>query len=121
SNACTLGAISTAEAPPGSSRASPTRAGRRRAGWSGSGSGPTSSGRSGSEAEQGGADPTGGAPGSAGGQELALGRRRLNRLLQLLEGAHLDLAHALAADPVFLRQILERRRILLEAALGEDV
>src|SRR5690349_3903564 len=36
------------------------------------------------------------------------GREGLHRALQLLEGAHLDLAHAFAADAVFLREILER-------------
>jgi len=41
--------------------------------------------------------------------------------LQLLEGAHLDLADTLARDAVFLRQVLERRRLLLEAPLDQDV
>src|SRR5215208_7932712 len=53
--------------------------------------------------------------------QAALDCRRLDRLLQLLEGAHLNLAHPLARDAVLLRQILERRRVLLEAALGQDV
>src|SRR5690606_30302575 len=45
----------------------------------------------------------------------------LDRLLQLLERAHLDLAHALAADAELLREVLERERLLAQAALGEDV
>jgi hypothetical protein len=41
-----------------------------------------------------------------------LERRRLDRLLQLFKGAHLDLPDTLARDAVFLRQILERGRLL---------
>src|SRR4029077_15609160 len=51
----------------------------------------------------------------------AFDRRGLDRLLQLLEGAHLDLAHPLARDAVLLRQILERRRVVAQAALAEDM
>ena len=53
--------------------------------------------------------------------QAAFDRGGLDRLLQLLEGAHLDLADPLARDAVLLRQILERRRVLLEAPLGQDV
>src|SRR5580692_2353663 len=49
------------------------------------------------------------------------GDLRLHRLLQLLERPHLDLPHPLTRDIVFLRQILERRRIVLQPALFEDV
>ena len=41
--------------------------------------------------------------------------------LQLLEGADLDLAHPLARDAVLLRQVLERRRLVLQPALDQDV
>src|SRR5690348_16430498 len=44
----------------------------------------------------------------------------LHRFLHLLEGADLDLADALAADVVFLRQFLERRRIVAQPASLED-
>src|ERR1039457_2095550 len=44
----------------------------------------------------------------------------LHRLLHLLEGAHLDLAHALARDAEFGCQILERDRIVRETARLED-
>src|SRR5579863_3634593 len=44
-------------------------------------------------------------------------RRGLDRLLQLLKGAHLDLPHALARDAVLLRQVFEGRRIVAQAAL----
>jgi anti-sigma-K factor RskA len=44
----------------------------------------------------------------------------LHRLLHLLEGAHLDLAHALARDAEFGRQFLERDRIVREPARLED-
>src|SRR5476651_2253441 len=44
----------------------------------------------------------------------------LHRLLHLLEGAHLDLAHALARDAEFGCQILERDRIVRQAARLED-
>ena len=36
----------------------------------------------------------------------------LHRLLHLLEGAHLDLAHALARDAELLGKVLERDRVL---------
>ena len=44
-----------------------------------------------------------------------------HRVLQLLEGARLDLAHALARDAVDLAQVLERLGLLVEPALGQDV
>src|ERR1035437_9906010 len=44
----------------------------------------------------------------------------LHRLLHLLEGAHFDLAHALARDAEFGCQILERDRIVRQAAPRED-
>src|SRR5579872_5679956 len=53
--------------------------------------------------------------------EPLLVRGALDRLLQLLEGAHLNLPHALAADIVLLAQILERGRLLAQPALAEDV
>ena len=53
--------------------------------------------------------------------EAALDGGRLHRLLQFLEGAHLDLPHPLARDAVLLRQILERRRVFLQSPLGQDV
>jgi hypothetical protein len=50
---------------------------------------------------------------------------RVHRLLQLLERPHLDLADALAADAVlrmrstvFGREVFQRRRFILQAALG---
>src|SRR5579872_2365170 len=55
------------------------------------------------------------------GDQPALDRGGLDRLLQFLEGAHLDLTHPLARDAVMLRQILERRRVLLEAPLAKDM
>jgi len=42
----------------------------------------------------------------------ALNHLRLHGLLELLEGAHLDLAHPLAGDAVLLRQLLERGRVV---------
>src|SRR6266852_4181048 len=53
--------------------------------------------------------------------EPAFDGRGLDRLLQLLEGAHLDLTHPLARNTVLLRQIFERRRVFLEPPLGQDV
>ena len=44
----------------------------------------------------------------------------LHRLLHLLEGAHLDLAHALARDAEFGGEVLERDRVVGEAARLED-
>src|SRR2546428_13489447 len=44
----------------------------------------------------------------------------LHRLLHLLEGAHLDLAHALARDAEFVGEILERDRVVGEAPRLED-
>src|SRR5262249_55633327 len=46
--------------------------------------------------------------------------RDMHRPLHLLEGAHLDLAHALARDAELHRQILERDRIVGELARLED-
>src|ERR1700730_8019664 len=46
--------------------------------------------------------------------------RNLHSPLHLLEGAHLDLAHALARDAELHRQILERHRIIGELACFED-
>src|SRR5579883_723632 len=54
------------------------------------------------------------------GPDLLLDGEVLHRLLQLLEGAHLDLPHALARDPVFLGEVLEGGRVLLETPLDED-
>src|SRR6516225_395023 len=44
----------------------------------------------------------------------------LHRLLHLLEGAHLDLAHALARDAELVGELLERDRLVNEAARLED-
>src|SRR5258708_18036711 len=44
----------------------------------------------------------------------------LHRVLHLLEGAHLDLAHALPAEAEFLRQLRERDLFLGEPARLED-
>ena len=44
----------------------------------------------------------------------------LERLLHLLEGAYLDLAHALARDAELRRQIRKRDRIIRQAARLED-
>src|SRR5260370_27733798 len=44
----------------------------------------------------------------------------LHRLLHLLEGAHLDLADALAGDAELLRQLLERDRIVGQPPRLED-
>src|SRR2546428_10073794 len=46
--------------------------------------------------------------------------RDLHSPLHLLEGTHLDLAHALARDAELHRQILERHRIIGELARLED-
>src|ERR1700720_2939828 len=46
--------------------------------------------------------------------------RDLHSPLRLLEGAHLDLTHALARDAELHRQILERHRIIGELARLED-
>src|SRR3984893_17777323 len=43
-----------------------------------------------------------------------------HRPLHLLESAHLDLAHALARDAEFGRQVLERELIIRQAARLED-
>src|SRR6266702_4048948 len=44
----------------------------------------------------------------------------LHRALHLLEGAHLDLAHALARDAEFLGELLERDRVVREPAGFEN-
>src|SRR5256885_1260326 len=44
----------------------------------------------------------------------------LHRLLHLLEGAHLDLAHALAGHAELLGQLLERDRIVGQPTRLED-
>src|SRR5579862_837868 len=49
------------------------------------------------------------------------GEGALHLLLQLLEGAHLDLPHALAADAIFLRELFQRRRLVLEPSVFDDV
>src|SRR5215211_6539417 len=46
--------------------------------------------------------------------------RDLHRSLHLLEGAHLDLPHALARDAELGGQVLERARVLREATPLED-
>ena len=45
----------------------------------------------------------------------------LHRLLQLLEGAHLDLAHPLAADAVLLLRCSRVIGVVLEPALLQNV
>ena len=45
----------------------------------------------------------------------------LHRLLQLVEGAHLDLAHALAADAVLGRQVFQRLGLVDQTTLDDDV
>ena len=45
----------------------------------------------------------------------------LHRLLQLLERAHLDLAHAFAADVVDLAQLLQRLGLVDQAPVGQDM
>jgi hypothetical protein len=51
---------------------------------------------------------------------LDRGDAGLHRLLHLLEGAHLDLAHALARDAELARQVLERDRVVGQPARLED-
>src|ERR1043166_3153504 len=48
------------------------------------------------------------------------GQRPLHLMLQLLEGPHLDLAHALAADAILLRQLLQGLRLGAQGALLDD-
>ena len=55
------------------------------------------------------------------GLQPAFGDLCLHCLLELLEGADLDLAYPLARDAVLLRQLLERGRIVLQPALDQDV
>ena len=51
---------------------------------------------------------------------LDRGDAGFHRLLHLLEGAHLDLAHALARDAELARQVLERDRVVGQPARLED-
>src|SRR5579883_2186169 len=71
------------------------------------------------------ADGLGGGRRGAGERVLllhpAFGDFGLHRLLQLLEGPHLDLAYPLARDAVLLAEFLERGRVILEAALDQNV
>ena len=53
--------------------------------------------------------------------DLLLDRKVLHSLLELFEGAHFDLPHALAGNAVFLGEILERRGIVFQPALHEDL
>src|SRR5487761_1775329 len=55
------------------------------------------------------------------GDEAALDGGGLDRLLQFLEGADLDLAHPLARDAILLREVLERGRVVAQSALGQDM
>src|SRR3712207_929632 len=55
-----------------------------------------------------------------GARRLAGGEVLLDRLLDLLEGAHLDLAHALARDAELGGELLEGDRIVGQAARLED-
>ena len=59
--------------------------------------------------------------GSDGGEQPAVASQAHHRLLQLLEGANLDLANAFAADAVDLAQLLQRLGIIGQAPLGQDV
>src|SRR4051812_6903482 len=45
----------------------------------------------------------------------------LDVLLELFESAHFDLAHALAADAVMLRQVFQRGRFVPQPALRQDM
>ena len=49
------------------------------------------------------------------------GEALLHLVLELLEGAHFDLAHALAGDAVFLRELFQRRRIVAQTSRLDDV
>src|SRR5438309_11858865 len=55
------------------------------------------------------------------GDETTFDGCGLDGLLQLLEGSHLDLSDPLARDAVLLGQILERRRVVTQTALGQDM
>ena len=55
------------------------------------------------------------------GRGLHSGDPVLARLLDLLEGAHLDLADPLAADAELAREVLQRDRVLGEPACLIDV
>ena len=54
------------------------------------------------------------------GADLVLAGRLLHGRLDLLEGAHLDLADALAADAELRGEVLQRRRLLGQAPRLED-
>src|SRR5262245_4397968 len=56
----------------------------------------------------------------AGGLALVLARRLLHGSLYLLEGAHLDLADALARDAELGRKVLQGRRLLGEPPCLEN-
>src|ERR1035438_6345036 len=55
-----------------------------------------------------------------GPRALHRGNAVLHRLLHLLEGAHVDLAHALARDAELLGEFRERDRVLGKPARLED-
>jgi hypothetical protein len=55
-----------------------------------------------------------------GQRALHRGNAVLHRLLHLLEGAHVDLAHALARDAELLGELRERDRVLGKPARLED-
>src|SRR5215469_10222131 len=55
------------------------------------------------------------------GDEATLDCGGFDRFLQLLEGAYLDLAHALARDAVLLREIFESGRVVAQPAFGQDM
>src|SRR4051812_21446535 len=52
--------------------------------------------------------------------QLLVERGVANGALDLVEGAHLDLAHALTADAEFLREILQGGRLVLQSPLRQD-
>src|SRR4051812_7715908 len=54
-------------------------------------------------------------------QQAALAGEAHQRLLQLLERPHLDLADTLAADVVDLGELLQSLRLVSQAPLGEDM
>src|SRR5215470_17510566 len=55
-----------------------------------------------------------------GGRALHLGEAVAHRLLHLLEGAHLDLPHALARDAELLGELLERDGVIRQPARLKD-
>src|SRR5712692_7984280 len=58
--------------------------------------------------------------GRSGARHFHGGDPVLHRLLHLLEGAHLDLAHALARDAELVGELLERDRVVDQPARLED-